>query len=70
MGINMRTLQIEELELVAGGDAGGVPNGESTKKANNGWGNGAEGINNGSDDGATAESKLTESGTQTNHTER
>lgn len=36
----MRSLKIEELELVAGGDAGGVPNGESTKQQNNGLGNG------------------------------
>lgn len=30
-------------------------------KANNGWGNGAEGTNNGSDDGGTADSKTSES---------
>jgi hypothetical protein len=39
-------------------------------KGNNGWGNGAEGTNAGSDDGATADSKLPESGTQNQHTER
>ena len=39
-------------------------------KGNNGWGNGAEGTNPGSDDGATADSKLPESGTQNNHTTR
>lgn len=38
----MRSLKIEELELVAGGDAGGVPNAASTKheNGNNGLGNG------------------------------
>jgi hypothetical protein len=30
-------------------------------KGNNGWGNGAEGINSGSDDGGTASSKFSES---------
>ena len=30
-------------------------------KGNNGWGNGAEGTNNGSDDGGTASSKISES---------
>jgi hypothetical protein len=39
-------------------------------KGNNGWGNGAEGTNNGSDEGGTADSKLPESGDQKNHTER
>jgi len=34
----MRTLMIEELAMVAGGDAGGNPNPNSTK--NNGLGNG------------------------------
>jgi hypothetical protein len=34
----MRNLKIEELELVAGGDTGGVP--ASTKQQNNGLGNG------------------------------
>ena len=32
-------------------------------KGNNGWGNGAEGTNNGSDDGGTAASKSTETAT-------
>ena len=36
----MRSLKIEELELVAGGDTGGVPNAASTKQQNNGLGNG------------------------------
>lgn len=36
----MRTLKTEELALVAGGDAGGVPNEASTKQQNNGLGNG------------------------------
>jgi hypothetical protein len=62
----MRSLKTEELELVAGG----APNPESTKRADNGWGNGAEGTNNGSDEGGTAGSKLPESGAQQNHTER
>jgi len=34
-------------------------------KGNNGWGNGAEGTNAGSDDGLTAYSKITESATTT-----
>ena len=35
----MRNLKIEELELVAGGDAGGIPH-DTSKQANNGLGNG------------------------------
>ncbi|GAB2601621.1 hypothetical protein GCM10027034_38560 [Ramlibacter solisilvae] len=62
----MRTLKTEELELVAGGDQ--PP--ENTKKGNNGWGNGAEGLNNGSDEGGTAESKTAEAGEQNQHDER
>lgn len=47
----MRSLKIEELELVAGGDAGGVP--ASTK--NNGLGNGDQGAPGGSLDHNGAE---------------
>ena len=66
----MRTLKGEELKLVAGG-CGGLPcPGEPTPKGNNGWGNGAEGTNNGSDNGRTASSKLPEAGPHNNHTER
>ena len=55
----MRNLTIEELKQIAGGAPGeGAENSQSTK--NNGWGNGAEGTNNGSDDGGTAPSKLAE----------
>ena len=45
-------------------------------KGNNGWGNGAEGTNNGSDDGGTESSKTAEATTSgsgnvnSNHTER
>ena len=53
----MRTLKTEELALVAG--AGDVCP-EPTKKGNNGWGNGAEGTNKGSDEGGTAGSKSDE----------
>jgi hypothetical protein len=47
----MRTLTIDELSTVSG--AGGEP----LTKGNNGWGNGAEGTNKGSDEGGTAGSK-------------
>ena len=50
----MRKLMTEELEQVSGG-TGDVP-----VKGNNGWGNGAEGINPGSDEGGTAGSKFDE----------
>ena len=66
----MRTLKSEELKLVAGG-CPPCPTPEDPKpKGNNGWGNGAEGINNGSDNGSTASSKLPEAGPHNNHTER
>jgi hypothetical protein len=35
----MRTLKTEEMELVAGGDAGGIPH-DTSKQQNNGLGNG------------------------------
>ena len=68
----MRTLKSEELKLVAGGfGLPPEPPPEDPKpKGNNGWGNGAEGINNGSDNGSTASSKLPELGPHKNHTER
>jgi hypothetical protein len=67
----MRQLSVEELLAVAGGiiEEPPPPEEEPTK-GNNGWGNGAEGTNNGSDEGGTADSKLPESGAQKNHTER
>lgn len=46
METTMRSLKIEELELVAGGDPGGVPDPHSTK--NNGLGNGDQGAPGGS----------------------
>lgn len=58
----MRKLNVEEMDLVAGaGDpccSKECP--EPTKKGNNGWGNGAEGTNPGSDKGGTAGSKSDE----------
>jgi len=48
----MRSLTSEELVLVVGGC--------EPEKGNNGWGNGAEGTNNGSDEGGTAGSKIDE----------
>ncbi len=54
----MRVLTSEELSKVSG--AGEEPS-CTPKKGNNGWGNGAEGINNGSDEGNTASSKIDES---------
>jgi hypothetical protein len=54
----MRDLMTEELEYVSGGTE--VPPPCEAKKGNNGWGNGAEGTNNGSDDGGTAGSKIDE----------
>lgn len=60
----MRNLTIEELKQIAGGAPGtGAENSQSTK--NNGWGNGAEGTNPGSDDGLTADSKTAEADTTT-----
>lgn len=50
----MRSLKTEELNLVAGAACEVAP----SKKGNNGWGNGAEGITPGSCEGATAGSKL------------
>lgn len=49
----MRTLTIDELSTVSG--AGEEP--PPLTKGNNGWGNGAEGTNKGSDEGGTAGSK-------------
>ena len=57
----MRNLTIEELKQIAGGAAG--EDNPSASKANNGWGNGAEGTNNGSDEGLTADSKTAEADT-------
>lgn len=54
----MRTLKTEELALVAG--AGVEPASTKNPKGNNGWGNGAEGTNAGSDSGGTASSKSDE----------
>ena len=54
----MRNLMTEELEHVAGGTDPPPPG--PTTKGNNGWGNGAEGINNGSDEGGTSGSKIDE----------
>lgn len=51
----MRNLTIEELKQIAGG-AEGENHSQSTK--NNGWGNGRDGNTPGSDDGATAPSKM------------
>jgi hypothetical protein len=51
----MRTLKTEELAMVAGGDPGGVP--PSTKRADNGWGNGPDSTNSGSFSGGTVSSK-------------
>lgn len=62
----MRNLTIEELKQIAGGAPGdGAEHSQSTK--NNGWGNGAEGLTPGSDDGLTADSKTAEAdvGTET-----
>lgn len=47
MGINMRTLQIEELEMVAGGVETPAP-GVSQSTKNNGLGNGDQGAPGGS----------------------
>ena len=54
----MRVLTNEELSKVSGAGEECPP---TLAKGNNGWGNGAEGINNGSDEGATASSKIDES---------
>ena len=64
----MRDLSKEELAFVAGGEGGGEPT--PPAKGNNGWGNGAEGTNNGSDEGGTAASKTAERGVQNNHLQR
>lgn len=50
-------LVIEQLEERI---APGVCGCECNEKGNNGWGNGAEGTNNGSDEGGTASSKTAE----------
>jgi hypothetical protein len=52
----MRTLKVEELELVAGAAPGGVP---PTKKGNNGFGNGDQTPPGGSADTNGAENDLT-----------
>jgi hypothetical protein len=57
MEMEMRTLSEQELYVVAGG----WPNEPPSPSGNNGWGNGAEGTNPGSDDGGTAGSKIDES---------
>jgi hypothetical protein len=54
----MRNLTNEELVYVAGGTGDEEPPEE--KKGNNGWGNGVEGTNPGSDEGGTASSKIDE----------
>jgi len=52
----MRNLTIEELKQIAGGAPGeGELHSQSSK--NNGWGNGADGTNNGSFSGGTEPSK-------------
>ena len=56
----MRTLTNEELMVVSGGGEVKPPEPEPTAKGNNGWGNGAEGTNNGSDEGGTESSKIDE----------
>jgi len=55
----MRNLTIEELKQIAGGATPAED--VSASKADNGWGNGAEGTNNGSFVGLTEPSKSTES---------
>ena len=50
----MRELNLEELKQIHAG-ADGDPT--TAKKGNNGWGNGADPSNPGSDDGGTAPSK-------------
>jgi len=53
----MRNLNVEELQPIAGGgDEAGEGN-SSKLKGNNGWGNGADPSNAGSDEGGTAPSK-------------
>lgn len=54
----MRELNKNELTKVHGGTDTGC--GCGPKKGNNGWGNGAEGTNNGSNSGGTAGSKSDE----------
>ena len=55
----MRVLTEQEMRLVAGGTSPcGCP--QPRPKGNNGWGNGAEGTNNGSFSGGTAGSKSDE----------
>ena len=52
----MRNLSMDELKLVAGGGDTCTPPPEP-EKGNNGWGNGADPSNPGSDNGGTAASK-------------
>ncbi len=56
----MRNLTIEELKQIAGGgDADGIGNSsKNPEKGNNGWGNGSDPSNPGSDNGGTAPSKM------------
>lgn len=53
----MRNLNLEELKFVSGGWENGEPPGISGVFGNNGWGNGSDPSNPGSDDGLTAPSK-------------
>lgn len=52
----MRDVTYNELELVYGGGGEPLPP-EKKEKGNNGWGNGADPTNPGSDNGGTAPSK-------------
>ena len=56
----MRVLNEQEMRLVAGGGSSSCHCSEHRQKGNNGWGNGAEGTNNGSFSGGTAGSKSDE----------
>jgi len=62
MGINMRTLQIEELEMVAGGVETPAP-GVSQSTKNNGLGNGDQGAPGGSYTHNGAENNINGQGT-------
>jgi hypothetical protein len=57
----MRTLNIDELKLVGGGWPNGEPPGQTGIQGNNGWGNGTDPINPGSDNGGSDPSKSTNS---------
>ena len=56
----MRVLTEQEMRLVAGGGSSSCCCRAPRQKGNNGWGNGAEGTNNGSFSGGTAGSKSDE----------